>query len=73
MHNREGRVRSKNGRKIHSKVLLVPQKMLSKTWNLEMVVSKAASRGNDLIFCEAVNSKPERKSNSSQVFFKDFD
>ena len=29
---------------VHSKVILVPQKMLNKTWILKMAVCKAASR-----------------------------
>ena len=38
--------RSKNGRGVvHSKVILVPQKMLNKTWIFEMAVCKAAGRG----------------------------
>ena len=30
---------------VHSKLILVPEKMLNKTFNLKMTVCKAASRG----------------------------
>ena len=64
----QGGVRSKNGKGVHIKVILVLQKMLYKTSNLKMAVCKAVRRGcnqnlwitpvNYLVFCKAVNSKP---------------
>ena len=68
---------------VHSRVTLVPQKILNKTSKLKMAVCKSASRGcnqntwrtplNYLIFCRAVNFFLKlRKINSFTGAFQRF-